>query len=94
MPPKMHDLNAASLVIGTPALEPRPGAAQPKTARQRKPNLATAMKQARKAGVEVIGATLETDGRLSLTFGGSTNANACSTLDDWIVKHAHKIEGH
>lgn len=94
MPPKIHDLNEASPVIGTPALESRPVATQPRTARLRKPNLATAIKQAAKAGVNVRGAVIETDGRLSLTFGESTNPNSENRLDAWIAKNANKIEGH
>lgn len=93
MPPK-HDLNAASPVIGTPALGSRPETRQPRTARLRKPNLATAIKQAAKAGVIVSGAVIETDGRLSLTFGESTNLNSANNLDVWIAKNANKIEGY
>jgi hypothetical protein len=91
MPHKVHHhLTAANLSIGTSAPEFRPEAAQPRTPRQRKPNLATAIKLARKAGVNVSGAVFETDGRLSLTFGESNNANGSSTLDDWVLKHARQ----
>lgn len=67
---------------------------RPKPPRQRKPNLAAAIKQAKKAGVNVSGAVLETDGRLLLTFGKSTNANNVNSLDTWIMKNARQTQGN
>jgi hypothetical protein len=42
----------------------------------RKPSLARFIKQARKLGLAVSGATLATDGSVSLTFGESQQAEA------------------
>ncbi len=67
---------------------------RPKPSRQRKPNLAAAIKQAKKAGMSVSGAVLETDGRLSLTFGELTNANSVNSLDTWIMKNARTTQGN
>ena len=43
-----------------------------KRIRKPKPNLATAIKQATKAGVKVNGATIAADGSISLTLGNNS----------------------
>jgi hypothetical protein len=49
--------------------------------RQRKPTLASALKQANKAGAAVSGATLAPDGSVSLTFGEGHRSNGPDDLD-------------
>jgi hypothetical protein len=44
--------------------------------RQRKPTLARALAEAKKAGVNVAGATLSSDGAVSLTFGQGETTEA------------------
>lgn len=51
--------------------------------RQRKPTLASAIAQARKAGLVPTGATVRVDG-VSLEFG---NAPPTNDLDIWMAKH-------
>ena len=57
--------------------------------RPRRPTLASALKQAKKEGLAVSGATWAADGTVSLTFGESNSAQQ-GDLDKWIAKrHAH-----
>jgi hypothetical protein len=72
-------LAAAPLNVGAPE-------ATPVRKRQRKPTLAAALKQAKEAGVSVVGATIE-DGKVSLTFGEIENEQAPATpLEQWRAK--------
>src|SRR5262249_35877875 len=65
----------------------RAGAAE--TRRRTRPSLARAIKQARKVGVTVSGATIAADGSVSLTFGEPTPAQQ-NDLDRWMAKrHAN-----
>lgn len=73
-------IDAANAHLGkwglTPASEqklPRPRRRNP-----RKLTLAHALREARKAGVNVAGATLEADGKLSLQFGEAAPAEAAN----------------
>ena len=59
----------------------------PRKPRRRTPTLASALKQAAKAGASVSGATIE-DGRVVLTFGEPAKSES-SELDTWMAKHAH-----
>jgi hypothetical protein len=62
------------------------------TRRQRRPTLASALKQAGKAGAAVTGCTVNPDGSVSLAFGKSPqNEDSISdtALNDWIAKHAN-----
>jgi hypothetical protein len=68
-----HLLVAASLAAGAANVR-----------RQRKPTLADALKQAKKAGVDVSGATIE-DGKVSLTFGENEDAKV-TPLEQWRAK--------
>jgi hypothetical protein len=55
------------------------GTAKPeRSRRERKLTLAGALKQASKAGVKVRGATVATDGSVSLTFGEAVSGNGAS----------------
>jgi hypothetical protein len=53
--------------------------------RHRKPSLAAAIKQARKAGVDVQGATVRPDGSVSLTFGHPAESNVAGNPWDGAV---------
>jgi len=56
--------------------------------RARRPTLARALREARKAGVNVAGATIE-DGKVSLTFG-EAQPEPTNDHDKWLAKrHAH-----
>jgi hypothetical protein len=69
----------------------------PKRKRMRKPckpRLAAALKEARKAGASVKGATIESDRRLSLQFGEPDAAEPATDFDKWMAKHAREIERH
>ena len=61
--------------------------------RHREPTLTSAIKQARKAGLIPVGATMESDGkisRISLEFGKRDCENKKENdLDKWIAKHAN-----
>jgi len=69
-----HHFVAASLAAGAANVRRR----------QRKPTLAGALKQAKKAGVNVSGATIE-DGKVSLTFGEDEEARV-TPLERWRAK--------
>jgi hypothetical protein len=53
----------------------------PKRVRNRKPTLASVIKQARKAGIDVTGVTVTTDG-VSLEFGKPAMAGTSKVEDD------------
>lgn len=50
--------------------------------RQRKPSLASAIKQAGKAGVNVAGATVKPDGSVALEFGETPTSQEDNEWDD------------
>ena len=62
----VHVLQALDLVIGGKAAPPR---------RRRKLSLASELRQAAKAGLNVTAAMIEPDGRLSLRFGEPDGGN-------------------
>ena len=75
---EVHHLTAVSLTVKEQESEKEEwrallsGQKPPRLRRRRNPRkmtLARALREARKAGVNVAGATLEPDGRLSLQFG-------------------------
>ena len=75
---------------------PRRNGASPRMPRRRrrKTTLASALKEARKAGAAVSAATIE-DGKVTLTFGEpTTSEKRGNDLDEWIVKHADKTQRH
>ena len=80
--PTVHHLVANDFVLG------QSSDAKPLRRRQRKPTLSRALREAKRAGVNVAGATYE-DGKVSLQFGepqaGEKHGNE---LDEWIEKHA------
>jgi hypothetical protein len=49
--------------------------------------LARALTQAKKAGLDVAGATVAPDGSVALAFGEIKTPG--NELDKWIAKHAH-----
>lgn len=62
--------------------------------RQRKPTLASALREAKKVGASIAGATLAADGSVSLTFGEAAKTNG-NELDEWMAKHhADSTKGH
>jgi hypothetical protein len=61
--------------------------------RQRKPTLARAIQEAKKAGVNVATAILGVDGSVSLAFGEPTKPPG-NELDEWIASHADPAKGH
>ena len=70
----VYHLIANDLVVG--------GASQKRPRRRRLANLATALKQAGKAGFGVAGATIAPDGSVSLNFGEAAPYNK-TNKDDW-----------
>jgi hypothetical protein len=74
----IHSLGAANLACGLTAA-PRK--------RRRRIMLATAMKQAAKAGIEVARYDIEPDGRISIVTG-KNEIDHTNDLDKWIAKHA------
>jgi hypothetical protein len=65
-----------------PAPAPRRGA--PKPHRIRTPSLTKALREAKKAGIPVTGATLAADGGVSLSFGEAAKSND-NALDEWMA---------
>jgi hypothetical protein len=53
-----------------------------------KPNLASELKQANKAGQPVKAATITADS-VTLTFGQPEEEPPSNDLDKWLAKHAH-----
>ena len=75
-----------------PAREPRRGA--PKPHRIRTPSLTKALREAKKAGIPVTGATLAADGGVSLSFGEAVKSNG-NDLDQWLAgHHENPTKGH
>jgi hypothetical protein len=62
--------------------------ARPRRAAARKPSLARALVEAKKAGVAVTGATVE-PGKVALTFGEAAKNSSGDELDKWMAKHAN-----
>jgi hypothetical protein len=56
--------------------------------RQRKPTLANALKQAKKAGLEPSGATVTADGNVSLTFGAGDGTQPNGNPWDEVLTNA------
>jgi hypothetical protein len=84
--PMVHHLVALPLVANEQHMKPR---------RLRKPTLAGAIREAKKAGVPVAGATFAVDGSISLAFGEATKTNGNGELDEWMAKHhADSTKGH
>ena len=52
--------------------------------RQRKRSLTKALREAKKAGISVTGATLTADGSVSLSFGEAAKSNG-NELDEWMA---------
>jgi hypothetical protein len=74
---KVHHLVAKDFTLG--------GSSKPR--RARKPTLASELRQAKKAGLSVKGATIEQD-KLTLTFGEPTPDNTEVNPWDTVLKHA------
>ncbi len=80
--PVYLDLDAA---LDIPALH-RMLTAPPKVRqRKRKPTLIRALREAKKAGVSVAGATIE-EGKVTLTFGRVEDDAAVTPLEEWRAK--------
>ena len=63
--------------------------------RQRKTTLASAIAQARKAGLTPTAAAVKADGSVMVEFGNGTSAiTNDDSLDSWIQKHARQTKGH
>jgi len=74
-----------------PAPAPRRGA--PKPHRIRTPSLTKALREAKKAGIPVTGATFTADS-VSLSFGEAAKSNG-NDLDQWLAgRHESPIKGH
>ena len=73
----VHIINRGDIVGNKPA-KPR---------RQHRLSLAAEIKQARKAGAYVTGATVELD-KVTLTFGEPVKSSG-GELEDWMAKHAN-----
>ena len=58
-------------------------------ARKRKPSLASAIRQAVKAGMTVSGATIAPDGSVVLTFGGGSTATSDNPWDRVLRNASH-----
>jgi hypothetical protein len=93
--------NASRLDVGTPAsLEPGDdddelveSAAVP-ARRTRTPSLTKVLREAKKAGISVAGATFTADGSISLSFGEAVKSNG-NDLDQWLAgHHENPTKGH
>jgi hypothetical protein len=88
--PGVHHLRAKDFVLGgdrtleVERLRAELKASKPK--RQRKATLARALREAKKAGVSVQGATVE-DGRVTLTFGEAATGDKINPWDT-VLTHA------
>jgi hypothetical protein len=61
--------------------------------RQRKPSLTKALREAKKAGISVTGATFTADS-VSLSFGEAAKSNG-NDLDQWLAgRHENPTKGH
>jgi hypothetical protein len=74
-------------------VEPAP-APRPKPHRTRTPSLTKALREAKKAGIPVAGATFTADGSVSLSFGEAAKSNG-NDLDQWLAgRHENPTKGH
>jgi hypothetical protein len=83
---KAHNLGAVSLEVGKAEIgkfETGP------RKRHRKSKLARELRELKKAGVPVAGATLTADGSISLTFGEAVKSPG-NELDDWVQRRNHE----
>jgi hypothetical protein len=87
---KVHHLGGISLAVGKTEIGKSESGARK---RHRKPNLARALHEAKKAGVNVAGATLTADGSVSLSFGEAVKTPG-NELDQWITAHENPTKGH
>jgi hypothetical protein len=67
-------------LVDAPQVAPRP------KHRTRKPSLTKALREAKKAGISVAGATFTADGSVSLSFGEAVKTNG-NELDQWLAGH-------
>jgi hypothetical protein len=78
------DVDDDELVEPVPVPAPR---------RQRAPSLTKALREAKKAGIPVTGATFTADS-VSLSFGEAVKSNG-NDLDQWLAgRHENATEGH
>jgi hypothetical protein len=84
----LHELASADEADRSTTAPPTPQ----RVRRARKPTLGRALAQAAKAGKPVKSATLGSEG-VKLEFG-EPDSNQVNELDEWIAKHAYKIERH
>jgi hypothetical protein len=94
--------NAPHLDIGMPASS-EPGddddelvesAPVPAPRRTRTPSLSKVLREAKKAGISVAGATFTADGSISLSFGEAVKSNG-NDLDQWLAgQHENPTKGH
>jgi len=62
--------------------------------RTRKPSLTKALREAKKAGLSVTGATYTAAGSVSLSFGEAVKSNG-NDLDQWLAgRHENPTKGH
>jgi hypothetical protein len=62
--------------------------------RKRSPSLTKALREAKKAGISVTGATFTADGSVSLSFGEAVKSNG-NDLDQWLAgHHENPTKGH
>jgi hypothetical protein len=76
---KLDGDDLAELFGSAPVPEPAPA---PRRQRKRTPSLTKALREAKKAGISVAGATFAADGSVSLSFGEKSNGN---DLDQWLA---------
>jgi hypothetical protein len=60
----------------------------PRRPKARTPSLTRALREAKKAGISVAGATFTADGSVSLSFGDAVKTNG-NELDEWMARHAN-----
>ena len=82
----MSKFNFAAAVAAAPIFEPWDIKTRKQRKRIRKPNLASALKQANKVGSRVSSATIAADGSVLLTFGEAPSEQR-NELDQWLEKH-------
>jgi hypothetical protein len=83
---KVHHLGAVPVEVGKTEIGKFQTGAQK---RHRKPNLARALREAKKAGVPVAGAMLTADGSVSLSFGEAVKTPG-NAFDEWVAGHESK----
>jgi hypothetical protein len=82
---EIHARIDRAIAAATPKEEPEEP--EPKRRARRRPTLTSALKQAKKLGVPVSGATLTAEG-VSLTFGEPSSAATDNSLNPWTRKYA------